>query len=219
MHPTPPNDLETVASQNAGQKKKKKRTKSNLPNGHRLVHLRLATNTSFTRGRSTSASLTLKHLPELQALVRSSGGQELTVRTQRTVEDSSLMRRDFDVADQCRVAPDAQRVVWESTRADNLPVVVAPPQAGHLGASVDAVGTGAGGGIPEVYVTVIRTTSGGQQVQLPGAPAESLDGGAVVGLGELGGAERPGIPDVDQVVVTARRKLCAIRAPLQAADF
>lgn len=97
--------------------------------------------------------------------------------------------------------------------------MVAPPQAGHLGSGVDAVGAGTGGGVPEVNVSVIRASSGGQQVELPGAPAEGLDGGTVVGLGELGGAEGSGIPDVDQVVIAARRELGTVGSPLETAYF
>lgn len=98
------------------------------------------------------------------------------------------MSRDLDITDESWVAPNAEGVVRETAGADDLAVVVAPSQTGDLGACVDAVGAGTGCGVPEVDVTVVRTTTGGEEVELPGAPTESLDSGAVVGLGELRGA-------------------------------
>ena len=61
----------------------------------------------------------------------------------------------LDVADQCWIAPDAERVVRKSTRADELAVMFAPLNARHLRAGVDAVRPGAGGGVPEVNVTIV----------------------------------------------------------------
>jgi hypothetical protein len=82
-------------------------------------------------------------------------GQHLSVRAQAAVEDSGLMSRDLDVAHQRRIAPDAEGVVGEAAGADDLLVVGAPPKAGNLRPSVDAVHSCAGGGVPEVDVTVV----------------------------------------------------------------
>ena len=71
------------------------------------------------------------------------------------MEDSGLVGWDLDIANQSRVAPNADGVVWESTGADNLAVMRAPSETGNLGASVDAVNTCTGGGVPEVDVTIV----------------------------------------------------------------
>ena len=146
-------------------------------------------------------------------------GQHLTVRAEAAVEDSALVGGDLDVADESGVAPDAQGVVGKTARADDLAVVRAPAEAGNLRARVDAVDASARSRVPEVDVAIIRTASGSEEVHVPGAPGESLDGRLVVGLGELGNRQGPGIPDRDKVVVATRGKLSAIRAPLQAADL
>ena len=80
------------------------------------------------------------------------------------VEHTSLVSGDLNVANQSRIAPDAERVVGEATGADDLAVVVAPAQGRDLGAGVDAVDTSTGGGVPEVNVTIVRTTAGGEKV-------------------------------------------------------
>lgn len=147
--------------------------------------------------------------------IHTSCSQHLTVRAQAAVEDTGLVSRNLHVTNQGRVAPDAQGVVREAAGADNLTVVVAPLQAGDLRAGVDTVGPSAGGRVPEVDVTVVGTTTRREQIQLPRAPAEGLDGSTVVRLGELGCAERPRIPDVDQVVIAASGELSAIGPPFQ----
>lgn len=78
-----------------------------LPDSHRLAQLRLATNATFTRGRSTAARLAFEHFPELQALVSCCGSEHLAIGTQATVKYAGLMSRNLDVANQSRVAPDA----------------------------------------------------------------------------------------------------------------
>ena len=93
-----------------------------------------------------------------------SSSQHLTIRAQAAVEYTALMRRDLDVTDQGRVAPDAERVVGEAARADNLAVVRAPAEAGDLAAGIDAVDASAGGGVPEMDHTVVGTTAGGKEV-------------------------------------------------------
>lgn len=96
------------------------------------------------------------------------------------------MSGDVDVAHEIRVTPDGEGVVREAARTDNLAVVRAPAQAGDLRAGVDAVHPSSRSGVPEVDVTVVRTTSSGEQVGVPGAPGKSLDSSLVVGLGEFG---------------------------------
>lgn len=108
---------------------------------------------------------------------------------------------NFDVANQGRIAPNAKRIVREAARAHKLPVVIAELEAGHLRTGVDAVDSGSRGGVPEVNVSVIGPTSGGEEIELPRAPAESLDRRTVVGLLEFGRIERSGIPDGNQVVI------------------
>lgn len=80
------------------------------------------------------------------------------------MKDTGFVSGDFDIADESWVTPDAQRVVGEPTGANNLAVVVAPAQAGHLRASVDAVGASTSSGVPEVNVTVIGASTGSEQV-------------------------------------------------------
>lgn len=143
---------------------KEKKSNRRLADGHRLRHLGLATHTTFTSSGGAGASLTLEYLPELEALVSGGGGQHLTVRADSAVEYTSLVSGDLNVTDQSRVAPDAERVVREATGADDLAVVVAPAQGGDLGASIDAVGTSTSGSVPEVNVTIVRTTASGEKV-------------------------------------------------------
>jgi hypothetical protein len=96
------------------------------------------------------------------------------------------MRGDLSVSDESWILPDAEGIVWKAARADDLTVVVAPSKTRHLGASIDAVRSGSGRGVPEMYVSVVRASSGGQKIQLPWTPAQCLDGCAVVGLLKLG---------------------------------
>jgi len=135
------------------------------------------------------------------------------------VENSALVGRDLNVLDKGWVAPKADGVVGEATGAGNLLVLAAPSEGGNLRAGIDAVDTSTSGGVPEVDVPVVRSTSSGEEVWLPWAPAESLDGSTVVGLRELGGIERAGVPDGDEVVVTTSSKLSAVSAPLETTDL
>lgn len=96
------------------------------------------------------------------------------------------MSRNLDVAYQCRVAPNAQRIVGEAAGADDLPIVRTPTEACDLGSGINAVHTGSGSGIPEVDVAIIRTTTSSEKVVLPWAPAKSFDGSFVVSLLEFG---------------------------------
>lgn len=143
---------------------KEKKSNRRLADGHRLGHLGLAAHAALTSTGGSGASLTLEDLPKLEALVSGGGGQHLTVRADSAVEYTSLVSGDLNIANQSRIAPDAERVVGEATGADDLAVVVAPAQGRDLGASVDAVGTSTSGGVPEVNVTIVRTTASGEKV-------------------------------------------------------
>jgi len=70
-----------------------------------------------------------------------------------------------------------------------------------------------------VDVAVVTAAPGGQEVVLPRAPRERLDGSVVVRLCESWGAEGARVPDADEVVVAARGELGAVGAPLEAADL
>ena len=132
-----------------------------LSDRHRLGQLGLGPNTSFPRSRRAAASLALEYFPELQALVSSRSGEHLPIGAKTAVQNASFVGRNLDVADKSWVAPDAERVIGKATGANDLPVVVAPPEACDLGASINAVGSGTGCRIPEVDVTVIRAPTSG----------------------------------------------------------
>jgi hypothetical protein len=135
------------------------------------------------------------------------------------VKNTGLMCWDLDIANEGWVAPDADRVVWEAAGADNLLVMWAPAEAGDLRTSIDTVDASTSGGVPEVDVAIIRTTTSGKDIWSPWTPAESLDGSLVVGLGELWSGEGASIPDGDEVVVATSSKLSAISAPLKSTNL
>jgi len=58
--------------------------------------------------------------------------EHLAVGAQAAMKYSRLMCWDLHISDQGRVAPYAERVVWEATGADDLAIVVAPAEACHL---------------------------------------------------------------------------------------
>jgi hypothetical protein len=146
-------------------------------------------------------------------------GEHLSIWTEAAVKYSGLMCWYLDVAHQGWIAPDAERVVREATCADDLLVVRAPSKASNLRASVNAVDSSASCSVPEVNVTVVRSSTSSENIWLPWAPAESLDGGLVVGLCELGDSQGASIPDGNEVVVSTSRKLCTICAPLKTTDL
>ena len=71
------------------------------------------------------------------------------------MKDSGLMRGNLNIANQGWVTPDAERIVGESTGADNLTVMRAPAKTGDLRTGIDAVDTCASSCIPEVDMTVL----------------------------------------------------------------
>jgi hypothetical protein len=111
--------------------------------------------------------------------------KHLAVRAQATMENSSFVCGYLNVAHQGWIAPDAERVIREATGADNLTVVVAPSKACHLRPRVNAVGPRTGCRVPEMDVSIIRSSASCKEVWLPWAPAQSLDGCLVVCLLEL----------------------------------
>lgn len=135
------------------------------------------------------------------------------------MENTGLVSWDLDVADQGRVAPDAEGVVGEAGRGDDLLVVRRPAERSDLGSGVDAVDTSTRGSVPEVDVTVVGSSSSSKEVGLPRAPGQRLDGSLVVGLAELRNSQGSRIPDANKVVVSTRRELGAVSAPLETADL
>ena len=121
--------------------------------------------------------------------------EHLSIGTETAVEDSSLMRRDLNVANQSWVTPNAQRIVGETTGTDDLAVMRAPSKASNLGAGVNTVDSSTSCGIPEVDVTVVGSSTSSEDVWLPWAPAEGLHGGLVVSLCELRNSQGASIPD------------------------
>jgi hypothetical protein len=102
---------------------------------------------------------------------------------------------------------------------DDLAVVGRPLESGDLRTGIHGVNASAGSGVPEVNLLVERATASREEVVLPWAPGEGLDGRLVVGLAELRGGHLTSIPNVDQVVIAAGSKLGAVRAPLQTANL
>lgn len=119
------------------------------------------------------------------------------------------------------ILPHRQLVLREAVAGDQLLVMWRPDNSTDLGLGIDRVDTRAARSVPEAQVSIGGTATSGQQIGLPRAPGESLDGGSVVVEGELGGPACGVvvIPDTDNVIITARRELGAIRTPLEAADL
>lgn len=69
----------------------------------------------------------------------------------------------------------------EEGRGQNL--LFAPLQAGNLAASVNRVNTSPSGGVPKVDITIMVAAASSEEIRLPRAPRESLDGRLVVGFG------------------------------------
>src|SRR5687767_8627320 len=92
----------------SGERKKEKDLPTYLSDGHLFSHLGFAANTSIPGGGSAGASLALKDLPELQALVGGSSSEHLPIRAEAAVKDTSLMGGDLHVTHQSGVAPDAK---------------------------------------------------------------------------------------------------------------
>jgi hypothetical protein len=108
------------------------------------------------------AGLLLEDLPELERLVRGGGGEHLAIGAEAAVEDARLVGWDLHVLDAGGVAPDAEAVVREAAGGDNLLVVSAPAEAGHLGVGSNVVDASTGGGVPEVDLTIVGSTAGGK---------------------------------------------------------
>lgn len=75
------------------------------------------------------------------------------------MKNPALVSGDLNIADKSRITPDAEGVVGETARADDLTIAARPSQTGDLRASVNAVDASTRGGVPEVDVTVVRTTT------------------------------------------------------------
>lgn len=71
------------------------------------------------------------------------------------MKNPCLMGWNLDVTHQCWVAPDAERIIGKAAGADDLAIMGAPSQAGHLRAGVNAVHSCSGSCVPEMNVTII----------------------------------------------------------------
>ena len=148
-----------------------------------------------------------------------SSGEHLSIWTKAAVQHPGLMGRNLDISHKCRITPNAERVVGEAARTDKLPVVVAELETCDLRTGVDTVHSSTCSGIPEVDVSVVRSASSCEQIELPWAPTESLDCCTMILLAKLWSAKRSRVPDRDKIVVATRSELSTIRAPLETTNF
>eukprot|EP00965_Chrysotila_dentata_P152909 5054275-Pleurochrysis_carterae.AAC.1 len=113
-----------------------------------------------------------------------------------------------------------------AVRGDKLLVVLGPLQRANLRVRVDSVKARASVGVPEADHPIGRAAARREQVSLPRAPRERLDGGLVLVEAEerlvadaVRGRGVTVIPNVQNVVVAARSQLVARRGPLEAAHL
>src|ERR1700712_2964944 len=116
--------------------------------------------------------------------------EHLPIWAEAAVKNSRLMGWNLNVPDKCWVTPNAEGVVREAAGTDDLAIVWAPSKAGDLRTSIDTVDSSSGGRVPEVNMTIVRSTASCKEVWLPWAPAEGLDSSLVIGLAELGNCKR-----------------------------
>lgn len=135
------------------------------------------------------------------------------------MKNSGLMCRNLNVAHQRWIAPNAERIIRETAGANDLSVMRAPPKTSHLGACVDAVHSSTGRSVPEMDMTVVRSSTCRKNIWLPWAPAESLDSSLVVGFSELGDSQGASIPNGDKIIISASCKLSTVGAPLKTANL
>lgn len=138
--------------------------------GTKLPDRRRLDGASGLHGSSTSGSdrrltrLLLENLPELERLVGSGGGEHLAIGAEAAVQNARLVGWNLHVLHARWVAPDAERVVRETASADDFLVVSAPSQASDLRVSGDVVDASSGGSVPEVDLTIVRSTAGCEEV-------------------------------------------------------
>ena len=119
------------------------------------------------------------------------------------------------------VLPQAQLVLRVSVRREQLALVLVPLEGAHLGVGVDAVEQRTRVGVPKLDAAVRGTAARREQVGLERAPRESLDSRLVrVEPVEVRAvADGVLVPDVQKVIVTARRELVTAGRPLQPAHL
>jgi len=144
-----------------------------------------------------------ENIPEAEGLISSSGDHLGSVGALSHAQNSHAVSSQLGGLSKGRVLPDGKLVLGISVRRNDFLAsrVLGPGQLGYLRSSIDGVDACSSGDVPELDASISGTSSSGQEVSLPGAPGESLDGSSVIGEGELGG--RFGhVPDVDNVVVS-----------------
>lgn len=104
-------------------------------------------------------------------------------------------------------------------RGHQLSGMLGPLESADLGFGIDAVDACTSLGVPESDGPVGRAAARGQHVLLEGAPRQRLHRRVVLVEGVTRGIRSLKIPDVEQVVVTARCQLGAVRGPTQTANL
>lgn len=156
--------------------------------------------------------------PEAEGFVGRGRDNSLPVWGHGHVEDALGVAGEVSDLVHGRVVPDAELVLGVAMAGDDLLVLLVPEEGGHLGLGVDAVDARARVDVREHNRAVGGTAAGGEEVGLPWAPGEGLDGGGV-GRDRRAVLGATLVPDVDNVVVTARGEVLAVVGPLEAADF
>ena len=117
-----------------------------------------------------------------------------------------------------RVAPHDDLVLAVAVRRDELVDVLGPAQVAHLAARVDARERRRGLRVPEADAPVGRAAARCEQAVLVRRPGDGLDRGGVL-IKAQDWRRRVRRPDVQLVVVAARRKLLPVEGPAQAAHL
>mmetsp|Transcript_29692 Transcript_29692/g.90301 ORF Transcript_29692/g.90301 Transcript_29692/m.90301 type:complete len:318 (+) Transcript_29692:433-1386(+) len=191
------------------------------PNRHR-VEDRLLRGGALLLGRLAAR----EDLPEAERLVGRGGDDGGAVGRLRHVEHARGVPRQLGHLDHRRVLPQDELVVRVAVRRDELAVVLRPLKRANLRVRVDRVEARARRRVPEANHPVGGASARGEQVPLPRAPREGLDGGAVLVESQqrlvahsVGGGGVPVVPHVEDVVVAARGELRARGGPLEPADL
>mmetsp|Transcript_16853 Transcript_16853/g.16102 ORF Transcript_16853/g.16102 Transcript_16853/m.16102 type:complete len:319 (-) Transcript_16853:371-1327(-) len=178
----------------------------------------------------------LENFPESEGFIGGGAGNGRSVRAECEVEDSVGVAPQLGDLLHVGVLPDAQLVVDEAVRGEDLLIVGVPLQRAHLRVRLDRVHQLSRLRIPELYALVSRAPSRSQQVLLPGTPGNGLHGSLVVSELELGAVgvgahvvlleQLRGVPDAvvdvpdaEHVVVAPTRQLLPVGAPLEAAHL
>lgn len=164
--------------------------------------------------------------------------KSLTVRTKSGMQDPRLVSGNIYDAGKGGIFPNSQLIVRYAVAGDKLAVtkranisliycedsggqnvLFTPLQTGDLATSVDRVDAGSSGGVPKVDTTIMVATTSSDEIGLPRAPRESLDGCFVVSLGPFRSGQQSRVPNVDEIIITTTSKLGAISTPLKTAKL